>query len=85
MACSATSAHFYLPSRYETQVLNVNVSLNMANLQMVNITTVHFHVWQHLGNNHSDTQLQHPATSTINPSAQSLSVSPQKHLTVDTF
>ena len=33
-ACSATSAHFYLPSRYETPVLNVNVSLNMANLQM---------------------------------------------------
>ena len=38
MACSATSAHFYLPPRYETPVLNVNVSLDMANLQMVNIT-----------------------------------------------
>ena len=62
MACSATSAHFYLPPRYETPVLNVNVSLNMANLQMVNITTLHFRVWQHLGNNHSDTQLQHLAT-----------------------
>ena len=42
MACSATSAHFYLPARYETLVLNVNVSLNMANLQMINITTLHF-------------------------------------------
>ena len=31
-ACSATSAYFYLPPRYETPVLNVNVSLNMANL-----------------------------------------------------
>ena len=40
-ACSATSAHFYLPPRYETPVLNVNVSLDMANLQMVNITTLH--------------------------------------------
>ena len=39
MACSATSAHFYLPPRYETPVLNVNVSLDMANLQVVNITT----------------------------------------------
>ena len=32
MACSATSANFYLPPRYETPILNVNVSLNMANL-----------------------------------------------------
>ena len=29
---------------------------------MVNITTLHFCVWQHLGNNHSDTQLQHLVT-----------------------
>ena len=29
---------------------------------MVNITTLNFHIWQHLGNNHSDTQLQHLAT-----------------------
>ena len=62
MACSAMSAHFYLPPRYETPVLNVNVSLDMANLQTVNITALHFGVWQHLGNNHSDTQLQHLAT-----------------------
>ena len=62
MACSTTSAHFYLPLRYETPVLNVNVSLDMANLHMVNITTLNFHVWQHLGNNHSDTQLQHLVT-----------------------
>ena len=62
MACSATSAHFYLPPRYETPVLNVNVSLDMANLQLINITTLHFHIWQHLGNNQSDIQLQHLAT-----------------------
>ena len=35
MACSATSAHFYLPPRYETPILNVNISLDMANLQTV--------------------------------------------------
>ena len=62
MACSATSAHFYLPPRYETPVLNVNVSLNMASLQLINITALHFCVWQHLGNNQSDIQLQHQAT-----------------------
>ena len=62
MACSATSAHFYLPPRYETPVLNVNVSPNMANLQMINITALHFCIWQHLGNNQNDMQLQHLAT-----------------------
>ena len=62
MACSATSAHLYLLPRYETPVLNVNVSLDMANLQMINITALHFHIWQHLGNNQSDMQLQHLAT-----------------------
>ena len=49
MACSATSAHFYLPPRYETPVLNVNVSLDMANLQVVNISTLHVCIWQHMG------------------------------------
>ena len=62
MACSATSAHFYLPPRYETPILNVNVSLDMANIQLINITALHFHVWQHLGNNQSDMQLQHLVT-----------------------
>ena len=31
-ACSATSSHFYLPPRFETPILDVNISLNMANL-----------------------------------------------------
>ena len=62
MAYSATSAHFYLPPRYETPILNINISLDMANLQVVNITTLHFHIWQHMGRNHSETQFQHLAT-----------------------
>ena len=61
-ACSATSSHFYLPPRYETPVLNVNVSLNMANLQMINISALHFCIWQYLGSNWSDMKLQHLAT-----------------------
>ena len=60
-ACSATSSHFYLPPRYESPVLNINVSLDMANLQTVNITTLHFHAWQHMGKNHNETQLQYLA------------------------
>ena len=62
MACSATSLHFYLPPRYETPMLDVNVSLNMANLQMINISAQCFHIWQHSGNNKSDIQLPHLAT-----------------------
>ena len=73
MACSATSAHFFLPPRYETPILNVNVSLNMANLQAVNITTLHFRVWQHMGRNHSETQLQHSCNPTIHTSTQCIS------------
>ena len=61
-ACSATSAHFYLPPRYETPILNINVSLDRANLQAGNITALHFRIWQHMGRNHSETQLQHLVT-----------------------
>ena len=62
MACSATSSHFYLPPRYETPILDINVSLNMANLHMINISAQHFCIWQHLGSNRSDMQLQHLTT-----------------------
>ena len=34
----------------------------MANLQMINISAQHFQIWQHLGNNRIDMQLQHLAT-----------------------
>ena len=59
MACSAISSNFYLPPRYETPTLDVNVSLNMANLYMLNISAQNFQIWQHLGSNRSDMQLQH--------------------------
>ena len=61
-ACSATSSNFYLPPRYETPILNVNVSLNMANLQMLNISAQNFCILQHLGSTRSDVQLQHLTT-----------------------
>ena len=62
MACSATSPNFYLPPRYETPTLDVNIPLNMANLHMVNISAQDFCIWQHLGSNRSDIQLQHLTT-----------------------
>ena len=63
MACSATSPNFYLPPRYQTSNLDINVSLNMANLHMVNVSALDFCVWQHLGDNSSETQLQHLTTT----------------------
>ena len=62
MACSATSSNFYLPPRYETLTLDVNISLNMANLHMINISSQDFCIWKHLGNNRSDVHLQHLTT-----------------------
>ena len=35
MACSATSACFYLPPRYETPILNISVSLDMATFKLL--------------------------------------------------
>ena len=61
-ACSATSSNFYLPPRYETPTLKVNTSLNMVNLHMLNISAQNFCIWQHLGSNRSDMQLQHLPT-----------------------
>ena len=58
----STSSNFYLPPRYETPTLDVNISLNMANLQMINILAQGFHIWQHLGDNRSEAQLQHLTT-----------------------
>ena len=61
-ACSAPSQHFYLTPRYQTSNLDVNVSVNMANLHMINVSALDFHIWQHLRDNRSETQLQHLTT-----------------------
>ena len=34
----------------------------MANLHMVNVSALDFHVWQHLKDNRNETQLQHLTT-----------------------
>ena len=67
MACCTTSPHFYIPPRYQTSNLDVNVSLNMANVHMVNVSALDFHTWQHLGDNRSETQLQHLTTIPLIP------------------
>ena len=41
-ACSATSPNFHLPPHYKDFALEVNISLAMANLNTINISTLDF-------------------------------------------
>ena len=58
-ACSTTSPHFHLPPCCEPPALAVNISLDMANLNMVNISPLDFCIWQHLKDHRNETQLHH--------------------------
>ena len=40
----------------------MNISLDMANLNMVNMSSIDFHIWQHLEKHQSETQLHHLAS-----------------------
>ena len=62
-ATSATSPDFYQSPRYETPTSDVNISLNTANLHMINIFAQDFCIWKHLGSNRNDMQLQHLTTT----------------------
>ena len=56
-ACSATSPHFHIPPHYEHPAFMVNISLDMANLNIVNISSLDFCIWQHWENHQHETQL----------------------------
>ena len=61
-ACSATSPNFHLHPHYESSPLEVNISLDMANLNMINISSLDFTIWQHLEKHQNESQLQHIAS-----------------------
>ena len=61
-ACSATSPHFHVPPQYETTSLEVNISLDMGNLHVINILSLDPHIWQHLEKHQNESQLQHLAS-----------------------
>ena len=61
-ACSATSPHFYLPPHYEGLCLEVNISLDMANLNMINISSQNFCIQHYLEKHQNESQLQHLAS-----------------------
>ena len=61
-ACSATSPNFHLPPHYEGPPLEVNISLDNANLNMINISSVNFCIWRHLEKHWNESQLLHLAS-----------------------
>ena len=60
--CSATLPNIHLSLCYETSALEVNISLDMANLNMISISSLNFHIWQHLEQHQNESQLQHLAS-----------------------
>ena len=58
-ACSTTSQHFHLPSCYESHAITVNISLNTANLSVINISAPQFRIWQHTEDLWNGTLLHH--------------------------
>ena len=59
--CNTTSPHFHLPPCYETQALTISISLNTANLNIINISSLDFCIWQHLEDHWKESQLHHLA------------------------
>ena len=69
-ACSATSPHFHVPPWSEHSELAVNISLDMANLNMVNISSLDICIWQHLKDHRNETPLHHLSSIPLVPIAQ---------------
>ena len=66
-AYSATSSRFHLPPTYQNSNLEVNISLDTANLNIFNISSLDFCIWQDLEDQRNETQLQHLATIPLIP------------------
>ena len=60
--CSTTSPCFYPPPYYEPTTVAINVSLEVAKLNMINMSLLDFDIWQHLEKHWNETQLQHLAS-----------------------
>ena len=58
------SQHFHLPPHYETHQLTINISLNTANGNVMNISFPELRIWQHLEDHWNGTQLHHLVTIT---------------------
>ena len=47
-ACSATSQHFHLPPKYEDTHITMNLSIDNANLDIINISSALFRIIKHI-------------------------------------
>ena len=69
-ACSTTSQHFHLPPCYEIHEITINISLNTVNLNVMNISSPEFRIWQHLEDHWKGTLLHHLVNIPSVPSDQ---------------
>ena len=58
LAWSATSRYFHLLPHYKDHTIMMNVSLDTANINAINISTLDFRIWQHFSSNWSPSHLQ---------------------------
>ena len=68
-ACGATFQHFHLPPCYKSHQMMIIISLNTANLNTVNISSLEFWVSQHLEDHWNKSQLHTLADVTTVPVA----------------
>ena len=54
-ACSTTSPYFYIPPHYEPTTIAINISFEVAKLNMINISALDLHIWQHLEKHWNET------------------------------
>ena len=57
-ACSGTSNYFHLPPCYKDHSMVMNVSLDTANINTINISTLDIRIWQHFSRNWTQPHLQ---------------------------
>ena len=57
--CSTTSQHFHLLHYENHQLAVVNISLNTAKLNVMNLSSPEFRIWQNLEDHWNRTQLHH--------------------------
>ena len=57
-ACSATSRYFHLPPHYEDHTMMMNVSLDTANVNEINISAPYSRIWHHFNSNWTTPHLQ---------------------------
>ena len=57
-AYSTTSYNFHLPPHYEDISMEMNLSLDTANIDAFNISTLDFRIWQHFSRNWTQPNLQ---------------------------